>query len=56
MDYDWALRGLRVLNDPYRPDEFIVTGFREFVYPKMERARKQFEQIRTATQATANCP
>ncbi len=48
-DYDLALRGLRVLNDPYRPDEFAVTGFREIVYPKMERARKQFEDLRTST-------
>jgi len=55
-DYDWALRGLRVLNDPYRPDEFIVTGFREFVYPKMERAKKQFEQIRTATPGHGELP
>jgi indolepyruvate ferredoxin oxidoreductase len=55
-DYDWALRGLRVLNDPYRPDEFIVTGFREFVYPKMERARKQFEQIRTTTPGHGELP
>src|SRR2546427_91672 len=55
-DYDWALRGLRVLNDPYRPDEFIVTGFREFVYPKMEKARKQFEQIRTTTPGHGELP
>src|SRR3989475_90853 len=55
-DYDWALRGLRVLNDPYRPDEFIVTGFREFVYPKMEKARKQFEQIRTTTPGQGELP
>src|SRR5712692_1799826 len=43
--YDLALRGLRVINDPYRPNEFAVTGFREVVYPKMEKARRDFEQL-----------
>jgi len=45
-NFDLALKGLRVLNDPYRPDEFVVTGFRETVWPKMERAKQQFEELR----------
>ncbi|HZD12163.1 MAG TPA: 2-oxoacid:acceptor oxidoreductase family protein, partial [Candidatus Binatus sp.] len=56
QDYDWALRGLRVLNDPYRPDEFIVTGFREVVYPKMDRAREQFELIRGTSPGRGDLP
>ncbi len=44
-NYELALRGLRVINDPYRPNEFAVTGFREVIYPKMEKARREFEQI-----------
>src|SRR2546427_1138581 len=43
--YELALRVLRVINDPYRPNEFAVTGFREIIYPKMEKARKEFEQL-----------
>src|SRR3989475_904748 len=43
--YELALRALRVINDPYRPNEFAVTGFREIIYPKMEKARKEFEQL-----------
>jgi indolepyruvate ferredoxin oxidoreductase len=44
-NYELSLRGLRVINDPYRPNEFAVTGFREVIYPKMEKARREFEQI-----------
>src|SRR2546426_1913848 len=44
-NYELALRTLRVINDPYRPNEFAVTGFREVIYPKMEKARKDFEQL-----------
>jgi hypothetical protein len=44
-NYDLALRALRVINDPYRPNEFAVTGFREVIYPKMDRARREFEQL-----------
>jgi indolepyruvate ferredoxin oxidoreductase len=44
-NYELALRGLRVINDPYRPNEFAVTGFREVIYPKMEKAKREFEQI-----------
>ncbi len=44
-DYELALRGLRVINDPYRPNEFVVTGFREVIWPKMDRAMKQFEDL-----------
>ena len=44
-NYELALRALRVINDPYRPNEFLVTGFREVIYPKMEKARKDFEQL-----------
>jgi indolepyruvate ferredoxin oxidoreductase len=44
-NYELALRALRVINDPYRPNEFAVTGFREVIYPKMEKARKDFEQL-----------
>src|SRR5207245_9143361 len=39
-NYDQALRALRVINDPYRPNEFAVTGFREVIYPKMEKTRR----------------
>src|SRR5712692_5365034 len=46
-NFDLALRGLRIINDPYRPDEFAVTGFREFVWPKMEKARQQFEELKS---------
>ncbi len=45
-NYDLALRGLRIINDPYRPSEFWVTGFREVVWPKMEKAKRQFEELR----------
>jgi indolepyruvate ferredoxin oxidoreductase len=45
-NFDLALRGLRIINDPYRPDEFWVTGFREVVWPKMEKARQQFEELK----------
>jgi indolepyruvate ferredoxin oxidoreductase len=44
-NYELALRALRVINDPYRPNEFAVTGFREVIYPKMEKAKKEFEQL-----------
>ncbi|HEX4919628.1 MAG TPA: 2-oxoacid:acceptor oxidoreductase family protein, partial [Candidatus Bathyarchaeia archaeon] len=44
-NYELALRALRVINDPYRPNEFAVTGFREVIYPKMEKARKEFERL-----------
>ncbi len=44
-NYDLALKGLRIINDPYRPNEFAVTGFREIVWPKMERAMKQFAEL-----------
>src|SRR2546428_1467875 len=44
-NYDQALRALRVINDPYRPNEFAVTGFREVIYPKMDKARKEFEEL-----------
>jgi len=44
-NYDLALRALRVINDPYRPSEFAVTGFREVIYPKMDKARREFEQL-----------
>src|SRR5213594_1068850 len=44
-NYELALRALRVINDPYRPNEFAVTGFREVIYPKMDKARKDFEQL-----------
>ena len=44
-NYDQALRALRVINDPYRPNEFAVTGFREVIYPKMEKARREFEEL-----------
>jgi len=44
-NYDLALRALRVINDPYRPNEFAVTGFREVIYPKMDRARREFEEL-----------
>jgi indolepyruvate ferredoxin oxidoreductase len=44
-NYELALRALRVINDPYRPGEFAVTGFREVIYPKMEKAKREFEQI-----------
>jgi len=37
---------LRVINDPYRPNEFAVTGFREVIYPKMDKARREFEQLK----------
>ncbi len=47
VNFDQALRALRVINDPYRPDEFAVTGFREVVWPKMEKARKQFEELKS---------
>ena len=47
VNFDQALRALRVINDPYRPDEFAVTGFREVVWPKMERARQQFEEMKS---------
>ncbi len=46
-DFDLALRALRIINDPYRPDEFAVTGFREVVWPKMEIARRQFEELKS---------
>jgi hypothetical protein len=36
---------LRVINDPYRPNEFAVTGFREVIYPKMDKARREFEEL-----------
>ncbi|HEY4823025.1 MAG TPA: 2-oxoacid:acceptor oxidoreductase family protein [Candidatus Bathyarchaeia archaeon] len=45
-NYDLALRGLRIINDPYRPNEFAVTGFREVIWPKMERVVKQFEELK----------
>ncbi len=48
-NYELALRGLRVINDPYRPNEFAVTGFREVIYPKMEKARREFEQLKSET-------
>src|SRR5439155_1658280 len=44
-NYDLALSALRVINDPYRPNEFAVTGFREVIYPKMDRARREFEEL-----------
>ena len=44
-NYELALRALRVLNDPYRPNEFAVTGFREVIYPKMDKAKREFEQL-----------
>jgi hypothetical protein len=44
-NYDLALRALRVINDPYRPTEFAVTGFREVIYPKMDKAMREFEQL-----------
>jgi indolepyruvate ferredoxin oxidoreductase len=44
-NYDLALRALRVINDPYRPNEFAVTGFREVIYPKMDKARREFEEL-----------
>jgi indolepyruvate ferredoxin oxidoreductase len=44
-NYDLSLRALRVINDPYRPNEFAVTGFREVIYPKMDKARREFEEI-----------
>src|SRR6266705_221130 len=44
-NYDLALRALRVINDPYRPNEFTVTGFREVIYPKMDKARREFEEL-----------
>ncbi len=47
VNFDRALSTLRVINDPYRPDEFVVTGFREVVWPKMEKARRQFEEMKT---------
>ncbi len=46
-NFDLALRALRIINDPYRPDEFAVTGFREIVWPKMEKAKKQFEELQS---------
>jgi len=46
-NFDLALRGLQIINDPYRPDEFAVTGFREVVWPKMEKAKQQFEELRS---------
>jgi indolepyruvate ferredoxin oxidoreductase len=48
-NYELALRGLRIINDPYRPNEFAVTGFREVIYPKMEKAKREFEQIISAS-------
>ena len=44
-NYDLGLRALRVINDPYRPNEFAVTGFREVIYPKMDKAMREFEQL-----------
>jgi len=45
-NYDLALRGLRVINDPYRPSEFAVTGFREVIWPKMEKAMRLFDELK----------
>ena len=55
-NYDLALRGLRVINDPYRPSEFAVTGFREVIYPKMEKARREFEQLISSTPPLPEIP
>jgi indolepyruvate ferredoxin oxidoreductase len=44
-NYDLGLRALRVINDPYRPNEFAVTGFREVIYPKMDKAKREFEEL-----------
>jgi len=46
-NFELALRALRIINDPYRPDEFAVTGFREVVWPKMEKAKKEFEELKS---------
>src|SRR5881296_2771587 len=54
--YELALRGLRVINDPYRPSEFAVTGFREVIYPKMEKARRDFEQLIGSTPPLPEIP
>ena len=55
-NYELALRGLRVINDPYRPSEFAVTGFREVIYPKMEKARRDFEQLIGSTPPLPEIP
>ena len=55
-NYELALRGLRVINDPYRPSEFAVTGFREVIYPKMEKARREFEQLIGSTPPLPEIP
>jgi len=55
-NYDLALRGLRVINDPYRASEFAVTGFREVIYPKMEKARREFEQLISSTPPLPEIP
>jgi len=55
-NYELALRGLRVINDPYRPSEFAVTGFREVIYPKMEKARREFEQLTGSTPPLPEIP
>jgi len=55
-NYELALRGLRVINDPYRPNEFAVTGFREVIYPKMEKARRDFEQLISSTPPLPEIP
>jgi indolepyruvate ferredoxin oxidoreductase len=55
-NYELALRGLRVINDPYRPNEFAVTGFREVIYPKMEKAKREFEQLIGSTPPLPEIP
>src|SRR6266700_875638 len=55
-NYELALRGLRVINDPYRQNEFAVTGFREVIYPKMEKARREFEQLISSTPPLPEIP
>ena len=55
-NYELALRALHVINDPYRPNEFAVTGFREVIYPKMEKARREFEQLTGPTPPLPEIP
>jgi indolepyruvate ferredoxin oxidoreductase len=55
-NYELALRTLRVINDPYRPSEFAVTGFREIIYPKMEKAKREFEQLISANPPLPEIP
>ncbi len=55
-NYELALRGLRVINDPYRPNEFAVTGFREVIYPKMDKAKREFEQLTRSSPPVPEIP